>query len=410
MLAGMAEVTAPADAAEADEADRDPGVPEAAAQRIAWRESFRVGLWTWLAAVVMYTLVTLVAWLPFGDAPDLPKAYQAWYKWDTVWYTIIADSGYGYDKRSAAFFPLYPLLVRGANHVLPGGSFEAALILSILVCFAAVVMVHRLAAEILGGELGNRTAFYLLAFPTGFYLAAAYNEGLFVALAAGSLYCMRRRHWWLAAVLAGFASATRMAGVLLCLAFLYEYLRQRGFSPKRIRWDLFWIALAPAGLVLYALYCWRALGDPLYFEKMQTNWFHTGFQAPWTTLREVTQMAATTHPVLGGDSVRNIANLTTAVGVLIMLLVSLDRQWGLGKEQAYLVIFSAGVILMPLLNPIRTNYPLSSMWRFALECTPVFMLLAKWGRSARFDRVYTMGALAMQGVMILTFLHDQFVG
>lgn len=415
MLADMSEVSAgpqpaaPGEEQEVEEAEDHVGVPEPAGQRAAWRESLRVGLWTWLAGMVMYTVVTLVAWLPFGDAPDLPRAYQAWNRWDTVWYVIIADSGYGYDKRSAAFFPLYPLLVRGANHVLPGGTFEAALILSILTCLAALVLVHRLAAEIAGRTLANRTAFYLLAFPTGFYLVAAYNEGLFVALAAGSLYCMRRRHWWLAGILAGCASGTRMSGALLTLAFLYEYLRQRGFSPARIRWDLLWVALGPAGLLLYALYCWRALGDPLYFEKMQANWFHTGFQAPWTTLWQVAQMAAQTHPVLGADSVRNIINLSTAIVVLVMLLVVLDREWGLGKEQAYLVIFSAGVILMPLLNPIRTNYPLSSMWRFALECTPVFMVLAKWGRSARFDRVYTMAALGMQGVMILTFLHDQFV-
>jgi Mannosyltransferase (PIG-V) len=412
MLAVMSEVTAEPQPATPEEevavADHE-GVRVPDAPAVPWRDSLRFGAWTWFSGVVMYTLVTLVAWLPFGDAPDLPRAYQAWNRWDTVWYVIIADSGYGYDKRSAAFFPLYPLLVRWFNRVLPGGTFEAALIISVLTLFATLVMVHRLAAEIAGPDVAKRTAFYLLAFPTGFYLAAAYNEGLFIALAAGSLYCMRRRAWAGAAVLAALASATRMSGALLGLAFLYEYLRQRGFAPRRIRWDGLWILLAPAGLVLYALYCWRAFGDPLYFEKMQVNWFHAGLQAPWTTLWQVTELAAHTHPVLGADSVRNIANLTTAVGVLIMLIVALDRHWGLGKEQAYLVIFSAGIVLMPLLDPIRTYYPLSSMWRFALECTPVFLVLAKWGRSARFDRVYTMGALAMQGVMILTFLHEQFV-
>ncbi len=406
MLSGMSEVgveaepVAPAEAADGEQID---------GQRAAWRESLRVGFWTWLAGVIMYILVTMVSWMPYGDPPKLSEFYTAWHRWDTTWYVIIADSGYGYDKRSAAFFPLYPMLIRVFNHVLPGGSFEAALILGVLACLAALVMVHRLTAEIAGPDLARRTAFYLLAFPTGFYLAAAYNESLFIALALGSMYCMRRQRWWLAAVLAGFASATRLAGALLVIAFLYEYLRQREFRPRRIRWDVCWVLLAPSGIVLYALYCWRALGDPLYFEKMQVNWFHGSFQPPWTTLIQVAQLIAQTHPLLGGDSVRNIANLTTAVGVLILLLVALDRQWGLGKEQAYLVIFSAGVILMPLVNPIRAVYPLSSMWRFALECTPVFMVLAKMGRNARFDRVYTMAALALQGVMILTFLQNQFV-
>jgi Mannosyltransferase (PIG-V) len=383
--------------------------PAGGDRRAEWRESLRVGFWTWLAGLVMYVLVTIVNWLPFGDPLPLGKTYQAWNQWDTVWYVIIADSGYGYDPRGTAFFPLYPLLIRGARHVLPGGTFEAALILSVLGCLAALVMVHRLAAELMGPAIAKRTVFYLLAFPTGFYLAAAYNESLFIALAAGSLYCMRRRNWGVAAMLAGFASATRVAGVLLCLAFAYEYLRQRGFSLRRVGWDALWLALAPSGLLLYALYCARAFGDPLFFKAQQANWFHKNMQPPWTTLWQVTLLVVHEQPPLGADSIRNIANLSTAVAVLVGLVVALTPRWGLGLRQAYLVVFSAGIILMPLIDPIRTYYPLSSTWRFALECIPVFLVLAKLGRSARFDRVYTMAALGLQGVMILTFLHAGFV-
>jgi hypothetical protein len=270
-------------------------------------------------------------------------------------------------------------------------------------------MMHRLAFSILGDEPARRAIFYLLAFPTGFYLAAAYNESLFIALTVGSLYAMRRRQWWVAGVLGGFASATRLAGVLLMLAFAYEYLRQRGFSPRRVRLDAFAVALVPVGLLLYSLYCWRAFGDPLYFREMQENWFRSGFQAPWTTLVEVLRMVTHTHPLLGPTSVRNIINLTTAVAILALLLVSLDREWGLGTEYAYLVVFSAGVVLLPLVNPIDADYPLSSMWRFALECAPVWLVLARFGRNRHFDRAYTMSALALQGVMILTFLQNQFV-
>jgi hypothetical protein len=422
MLAGMSEVTAepqlaalagsPGEAGPPQQAtppSQATPIPQADDRRAAWQESLRVGFWTWLAGIIMYTLITMVNWLPFGDAPALAKSYETWHRWDTTWYVIIADFGYTWDKRSAAFFPLYPLLTRWANHILPGGSFEAALIVSVLACLAALVMVHRLIAELVDWDLAKRTVFYLLAFPTGFYLMAAYNESLYIAIVAGSLYCMRRRHWWLAGILAGFASGTRMLGVLLGVAFLYEYLRQRRFSPRRIRWDLLWILLTPSGLLLYALYCWRALGDPLCFEKMQTNWFHEGYQWPWTTLAQVSQLVARTHPILGPDSIRNIYNLAIAIAWLVLLFVALNRQWGLGKEQAYLVIFSAGVILAPLANPIRNYYPLSSMLRFVLECIPVFMVLAKMGRNARFDRVYTMAALGLQGVMVLTFLHDQFV-
>jgi hypothetical protein len=378
-----------------------------------WRGSLLFGLWTWLAGLLACVLVTAVAWLPFEQIRDAPstlsQAVQNWHRWDTTWYVIIAESGYRYDPRGAAFFPLYPLLVRAADRVVPGDAFLAALAVSIVMCYAALVMVHRLTAEILGGELARRTVFYLIAFPTGFFLIAAYNESLFLALAAGSLYCMRRRRWWLAALLAGAASGTRMAGILLAVVFVYEYLRQCGFSPRRIRPDLLWVALTPAGLAAYAAYCSAIFGDPLYFEKAQGVWSRGGLAAPWTTVLDVLRLIARDPVLLSPTAVRNVINLGAALGVLVLLYLALDGPWRLGREHSFLVLFAAMDIALPLLRPLDTDYPLSSMWRFALECLPVFMVLAAMGRNRTFDRFYLMAALPVQGVMILTFVQNQFV-
>ena len=48
---------------------------------------------------------------PFGGFGDTLLSPLA--RWDSVWYLSIADSGYDGDRRATAFFPLYPLLVRG---------------------------------------------------------------------------------------------------------------------------------------------------------------------------------------------------------------------------------------------------------------------------------------------------------
>jgi Gpi18-like mannosyltransferase len=393
--------------------DQPAGRREVAEVPHGWRASLLFGLWTWLAGLVAYLLVTAVAWLPFEQLRTPPATaggvLQNWHRWDTTWYVIIAESGYRSDPRSAAFFPLYPILIKGVDRLLPGGAFEAALVVSILACYAALVLVHRCTAEMLGAELARRTTFYLLAFPTGFFLAAAYNESLFIALAVGSLYCMRRQRWWLAGVLAGFASATRLAGVLLIVVFGYEYLRQRGFSPRRIRSDLLGMALAPLGLLGYAGYCWSAFGDPLYFQRVQGVWFRSGFTMPWNTIGEVIRLIVHSQVLLEPATIRNIVNLGTALAVIAVLCLALNGPWKLGAEQAYLVIFSGLDILMPLVSPIHADYPLSSMWRFALECLPVFMVLAKMGRSQHFDRIYLMAALPVQGVMVLTFVQNQFV-
>src|SRR4051795_5616811 len=78
---------------------------------------------------------------PAGNALVAPLA-----RWDSVWYLAIANDGYpADDARRAAFFPLYPLLVRAANGVVREPIVAGALVS--LVCFAiALVLLHRLNA------------------------------------------------------------------------------------------------------------------------------------------------------------------------------------------------------------------------------------------------------------------------
>lgn len=389
-----------------------------------WAPSLRTGFWTWLAGLAMYAAVTFVAWVPYqgaydsfqldgaGSAPpeSIWRGYEAWFQWDTVWYVIVADSGYTYDERATAFFPLYPMLVRGVGTVLPVGTLEAALIVSLLACLAALVLVHRYATDLLGPAAGRRATFYLLAFPTGFFLAAAYNESLFIALAVASLYAMRTGQWWWAGAFAGLASATRLAGVLLAVAFAYEYLRQRGFSPRRIRADVAAIALVPSGLGAYALYCSRAFGDPLRFLEAQRSWGRDGYQWPWTTVRQVVDLIEQYPPLMWPDTVRNIINLASVLGVLALLVLALVGPWRIGRDQVYVVLFAGILIMLPVVSPIQAYWwPLSSSWRFVLECLPVFLVLARMGRDHRFDRIYLAAALALQGTMIVTFIQGRFV-
>jgi hypothetical protein len=391
--------------------------PAVTSGRDRWRASVVTGFWTWLSGLALYALATFAAWVPFegmaakaGDAPDTVSAgLDAWNRWDTTWYLIIADTGYQWDTRATAFFPAYPMTVRVVNAILPGGTFGAALFVSMLCCLAALIMVHRLATEVLDERQARRAAFYLLAFPTGFYLVAAYNESMFIALAVGSLYCMRRGSWWMAGTLAGLAGATRMSGILLGAAFVFEYLRQRGWSPRKIRLDALAVGLVPAGLGLYMLYLQRTFGDPLHFMDSQKAWFHDGYQPPWTTIGQVAKLIHDWTPMFGPDNFRNVANLATALLMLALLGLALAGPWKLGPADRYLVLFAALTLLLPLISPIHSHYPLSSLWRYILECTAAFLVLARMGRNPTFDRFFTMTAIGLQGIMIVTFLQDNFV-
>src|SRR3954468_13654941 len=128
------------------------------ALRAAWRV-----FWPTRAAVL---LVAVFAALSFGPATgglaaenalkfDTPRLTHAvadpllapLARWDAVWYLRVAETGYGESEARAAFFPLYPLLVRGLAVPfggLAGGVLVAAYAVGLATFLAALTLLHRL--------------------------------------------------------------------------------------------------------------------------------------------------------------------------------------------------------------------------------------------------------------------------
>src|SRR4030042_4619779 len=120
---------------------------------------------------------------------------------------------------SYAFFPFYPLVTRLVAWPLTLlGLTEVATItlagvaVSMLGTLAGMLALYELARQELDEAGGLRAAFYLLIFPSGFFLAQVYTEGLFVGLAFSSLVLLRRGHPGWAALLAVVATFTRAVG------------------------------------------------------------------------------------------------------------------------------------------------------------------------------------------------------
>jgi hypothetical protein len=105
-----------------------------------------------------------------------------WDRWDTGHYVTLALHGYNPATENPAFFPLYPLLMRFLEPVLPGGMLSAGLIISWMACVAALTVIHRLVEDLFDSDTAQRTALVLIAFPFGWYLCAAYPTSLFIAL------------------------------------------------------------------------------------------------------------------------------------------------------------------------------------------------------------------------------------
>src|SRR5918995_5399805 len=149
----------------------------------AFRSAMRIGLSSRVAVLV----VAIFAALSFGpasgglarenadkfDEPALTHALAdpllaPLARWDSVWYLRIADSGYGDSAPRAAFFPLYPLLVR--TLATPFGASEPALLLaayalSLAAFLGALFLLHRLAELELGRRLARPALLLLAVFP-----------------------------------------------------------------------------------------------------------------------------------------------------------------------------------------------------------------------------------------------------
>ena len=192
-------------------------------------------------------------------------------RWDSVWYLTIADSGYEGSKARAAFFPLYPLLVRAVG-TLFGGSHAALLVAAFLVSLAAflaaLVLLYRLAELELGRSLARPVLLLLALFPAAVYFGAPYSESLFLLLAVGAFYAARTGSWAWAGACAGLASATRSAGLLLVIPLAMIWW---GTRPRRAS-DAAWLLLAPLGIAAYAAWLGLAEGDALRFLDVQEAW------------------------------------------------------------------------------------------------------------------------------------------
>ena len=322
----------------------------------------------------------------FADPVLAPLA-----RWDAVWYLRIADSGYRGSDARAAFFPLYPLLVRSLSTPL-GGSPAALLVAAYVVAMAAFVgalaLLYRLVSLELGRPLARPTLLLLSVFPAAVFFGAPYAESLFLLLAVGAFLAARTDHWaWAGAAAAG-AAATRSAGVLLLVPLVMLWWTSRG---RRAR-DAAWLALVPLGLAAYAIFLGLTEGDALRFLDVQDAWSREltvplggawdGLTAAWDGLRQLAsgQKDVVYFEVAAGDPYRIAAINIMLFGTLVFAVIACAGV--LRRLPAAYGTWVAVSLLLPLTFPVKPQ-PLMSLPRFVAVLFPIFMWLALWCEERR---------------------------
>ena len=351
---------------------------------------------------------------PFGPGTDTVLSPLA--RWDSIWYLSIADSGYPDDAEARpAFFPLYPLVVRAvAVGAGPGAQLVAAYLVSMAALLGALYLLWRLAALELGRPLARPTLLLLVAFPASLFLGAPYAESLFLLLSVGAFYAARTGSWAWAGVLAGLASGTRSAGILLLLPLAILWFQQPGRRPAGAAW----LALAPAGLAGYALYLEIATGDGLAFLAVQEAWGRhfagpfggvwEGLVAAWDGLRQV--LSGTTDVVYfeqaGGDPFRVAAQNLMLFGFLALALAA---AYGVLRRLPFAYgAYVVAALALPLSFPV-TPQPLMSLPRFLVVLFPIFMWLAIVCEERRITAQVAAGSALVLGLFVTQYATWHFI-
>jgi mannosyltransferase PIG-V len=205
-------------------------------------------------------------------------------QWDGSWYRLIAKHGYGppMPDVAAAFFPVYPLLVRAVAFLVRDLQVASLLVSNGCLIAAALLLVRLLRQDY--DELVCRRAIIFLMFnPVSFFLSAAYSESTFLLLTIGALLAARQGKWLAAALCGGCLSATRAPGLIIGAPLFAEYVvqwRRRGEKPF-FRPRLLWLGLLPAGLLVYMLYSYALRGDLFMPMHAQAGGWKKNLTLPW---------------------------------------------------------------------------------------------------------------------------------
>ncbi|MGW1957354.1 mannosyltransferase family protein [Streptomyces sp. NPDC001920] len=324
-------------------------------------------------------------------------------RWDALWYTRVAELGYGYEVRlpngdvhsNLAFFPLLPWLERLVAEVSPLSYADGGFAVSLLASLAAAWGIFAVADHVYGRRVGVCAVLLWAVLPVGIVQSMAYSESLFTALAAWSLYALLTGRWLTAGALALLAGLTRPVGLAVVAAVwaagVAAFVRDRGpgrlpdadapvrapGTPVRL---VVGMLLAPLGAAGYVLWVGHRTGrGPLGYLDVQAGW-RNGFDGGYAFARFVAEKFTSFPSALAG------VGLLVGVGLVVRLYVVCVRQ----RQPLPLLVYAGVVTALAL---CASSY-FGSKPRLLLPAFPLLLPLAQ-----PLARLRTRGAALLVGAV-----------
>ncbi|MET9257291.1 hypothetical protein [Streptomyces sp. NPDC003717] len=347
------------------------------------------------AAVRALGLLVLAVW-------SAARGTSAWTlltaRWDSLWYTRVAELGYGYQVRlpngdvhsNLAFFPLLPWLERLGAALTPLSAAGAGFAVALLASLAAAWGIFAVADRVYGRRAGVCAVLVWAVLPVGIVQSMAYSESLFTALAAWSLYAVLTGRWVSAGTLAALAGLTRPVGLAVVAAVwaagIAATLNDRPGGARRLAGML----LAPLGAAGYVLWVGhRTGGGVLGYLDVQAGW-RNGFDGGLAFARFVAARFTSVPGALAGVA------LIVGVALVLWLYAAGVRQ----RQPLPLLVYSGVVTALAL---CASSY-FGSKPRLLMPAFPLLLPLALALARARMPRP----AAVLAGVALLSAGYGAF--
>lgn len=328
-------------------------------------------------------------------------------RYDAGWYHGIASQGYEYKpggRTNLAFFPVYPLLMRGGAALLGGRQedyYFTGIAVSWLAFAGAMVMLYKLASLDLPRPAAIRAVTYAAVFPFAYFFGMVYSESLFLLALVTAVYLLRTHRLAGAAVAGAVMTATRATG-LMAVPGLALIAWQAAGPDRRARLPALAAAAgACAGIGMYSLFNYTLSGHPFAWYESITYWgYHPGGNPVSSVAGLIGSLLTRPYQFLAVEAMAPYDTFNTLAAVSALLLVPLIwLRFGIG----YAAIVVGGLVL-----PLSSGQ-FEGLGRYASVQFPIALALGSLSGEIRHALLLgTSAVLYALGLAMFATVHPVF--
>ena len=343
--------------------------------------------------------------------------------WDSVWYQNIIENWYiGTSEsviHSPVFYPLFPLSI----FILQKVTFNLVplpilgTILNFLCTTAIVYYVIKICEALFpkSHKLPKTIIILFFTFHSAFFLQCFYSEALLIALGLASYYFAIQRKWGIMGVLLALTTAVRLPGLLFLGLCGLEFFRAYNYKIKKIfNKNLLWFFVAPLGILIYMLYLWIAVGDPLamFHAYSGSDWESYQIFNPNIFLVYINYIQGFFTTLFAGNIKSAFIDFALPLYSIFMILAASIYALVKKEKKFYpLAVFGFAAIVM-----FSLNSNLISVNRYALSAISQFFIIGKFYTDKEtVPRKILIGAFIIINLIICAgayygFITGEFVG